>query len=137
VKRAGLRMQRGVERGMSPKASWDEHSQLELVDAATAHGYNIILKYNYGKICELCRDERLKEVLTDLLRLYALERISEYSLSFFETKVLSATSLKTYRSLREKLLAKIRPNALNIVEAFSYSDNTLHTALGRQEGRAY
>jgi hypothetical protein len=62
------------------------------------------------------------------------ERIGEYSASFYETSVLGATSLKTIRALREKLLARVRPNALSIVEAFAYSDDNLHTAIGRSNG---
>ena len=35
------------------------------------------------------------------------------------------------------MLAKIRPNALTIVEAFDYSDGNLHSAIGRRDGKAY
>lgn len=35
-----------------------------------------MVKYNWAKIEELCKDPSLKEVLTNLLRLYAIERIS-------------------------------------------------------------
>lgn len=107
------------------------------MDAATAHSYYLMVKFYWDKINELCKEPRLKEVLTTLFLLYAVERISEYSLSFYETGVLGSTSLKTYRQIREKLLARVRPNALTIVEAFDYSDGNLHSAIGRSDGKAY
>lgn len=79
----------------------------------------------------------MKEVLKSLFLLYAIDKINEYSISFYETGVLGSTSLKTYRLIREKLLSKIRPNALTIVESFDYSDDNLHTAIGRHDGKAY
>jgi acyl-CoA oxidase len=126
-----------MQKGMKLKNSWDEFSGLELVDAATAHGYNLIVKYYWQRIEALCKDAKLKEVLTTLFRLYAIDKISDYSLSFYEAGVLGSTSLKTYRSIREQLLAKIRPNALALVESFSYSDSNLHSAIGRADGKAY
>lgn len=110
---------------------------MELVDAATAHGYYLMVKFYWDKVNDLCKEPRLKEVLTTLFLLYAVDRISEYSLTFYETGVLGSTSLKTYREIREKLLARIRPNALTIVEAFDYSDDNLHSAIGRSDGKAY
>ncbi len=35
------------------------------------------------------------------------------------------------------LFTEIRPDALALVEAFQYSDNTLHSAIGRADGKAY
>lgn len=88
---------------------------MELVDAATAHGYNLMVKYFWKKVNDLCTDAALKEVLTSLFQLYAVDKICEYSMSFFETGVLGSTSLSAYRNIREELLVKIRPNALTIV----------------------
>ena len=39
--------------------------------------------------------------------------------------------------MREVLLEEIRPDALTLVEAFEYSDNTLMSAIGRSDGRPY
>lgn len=72
IKKAAERIQKGMQKGMKLKNSWDEYSGLELVDAATAHGYNIMVKYNEAKIEHLCKDPNLKEVLTNLFRLYAI-----------------------------------------------------------------
>ena len=35
------------------------------------------------------------------------------------------------REVREQLLTEIRPDALTLVEAFEYSDNTLMSAIGK------
>jgi hypothetical protein len=47
-----------------------------LVDAATAHGYNLMIKFYWLKIQELCKDKNLKEVLIHLFQLYAFEKIT-------------------------------------------------------------
>jgi hypothetical protein len=72
VKRAAERMQNGMQKGMKLKNVWDEFSGLELVDAATAHGYNLMVKFFWAKTVELCKDNKLKEVLTALFLLYAV-----------------------------------------------------------------
>lgn len=69
-------MQQGMQKGMKLKNVWDEFSGLELVDAATAHGYSLIVKSSWSKITELCKDAKVKEVLTLLFQLYAIEKIN-------------------------------------------------------------
>lgn len=51
--------------------------------------------------------------------------------------VITSSTLKNVQSLREKLLAELRPDALSIVEAFQYDDNTLHSAIGCADGNVY
>jgi acyl-CoA oxidase len=40
-------------------------------------------------------------------------------------------------SEREALLVEIQPNALVLMEAFGYNDNTLKSAIGSSNGRPY
>ena len=51
--------------------------------------------------------------------------------------VITSSTLKNIESLRERLLSQIRPDALTIVQAFEYDDNTLHSAIGCHDGKAY
>lgn len=51
--------------------------------------------------------------------------------------VITSQTLKHIQSLREKLLAELRPEALTIVESFEYDDNTLHSAIGCADGKVY
>ena len=71
TKRAAERIQSGTQRGMKLKDAWDEFSGMELVEAATAHGYNLMVKFYWAKVELLCKDAKLKEVLTTLFLLYA------------------------------------------------------------------
>jgi cell division protein FtsI/penicillin-binding protein 2 len=72
-----------------------------------------------------------------LFLLYAVDKILDYSTSFFESWSITSTTFKSLRELREKLFEEIRPDAINYVEAFQYSDNTLMSAIGRADGRPY
>jgi hypothetical protein len=51
--------------------------------------------------------------------------------------VLSSKSLNIVEDRKVELLRELRNEAIGLVEAFRYDDNTLASAIGRQDGRAY
>lgn len=72
----------------------------------------------------------MRQVLTRLLLLYGIDKILVRSAQYFSTGVITSNTIKLFNQAKEQLLKSIRPDALNIVEAFEFSDNTLHSALG-------
>jgi len=86
---------------------------------------------NFQKFVTEITDEKTREALTKLFFLFAIDKILDYSFSFFESKSITPVTLKTLREVREQLLSQIRPDALTLVEAFEYSDNTLMSAIGK------
>jgi hypothetical protein len=72
-----------------------------------------------------------------VLLLYGLEKILEMGSSFFQSGVVTASTLKQCQSAKEQLLKELRPEALGLVESFGYHDNTLHSAIGCADGKAY
>lgn len=91
---------------------------MDLVEAGTAHTYLWIYQNFYEKIYLKTKNEKVRAVLIKLLLLYGLEKIVERSSSFYEMGVITSQTLKHIQSLREKLLAELRPDVLTIVESF-------------------
>lgn len=81
--------------------------------------------------------EALRAVMNKLLCLYGVCKILDNAAGFYEGKVLDSNGFRYAFAAKEKLLAELRPEALGLVEAFAYDDNTLSSALGRHDGKAY
>jgi len=62
-----------------------------------------------------------------------LERASKV----YETAILPPEAFQAINRKRESLLAELRPEALTLMEAFEYSDNTLQSAIAHSNGRPY
>jgi len=69
--------------------------------------------------------------------LYGIQQITTYSMGLVESEYLSGAQMKMLRERKEKLLSEIRPEVIGLVEAFGYPDNTLNSAIGNYDGKAY
>ena len=67
---------------MNMKKTWDEHAGIELVEAATAHSYFWMVN-NYHKFVQEIPDQNTRAVLERLFLLYTIDKILDYSFSFF------------------------------------------------------
>lgn len=114
IKKAGEKILSGVTGGMDMKKTWDEHSGIELVEAATAHSYYWMVN-NYHEAVKAISDKDTQTAMNRLLLLYTIDKILEYSTSFFETKSITSSTFKALRELRYQLLEEIRPDALTLV----------------------
>lgn len=72
-----------------------------------------------------------------LLLLYGVEKILVRAYRFLQTGTITSDTIKILQEGKEVLLKQIRPDALTIVEAFEYSDNTLHSAIGGAHEKPY
>ena len=50
---------------------------------------------------------------------------------------MTPSDMKYCFKAKEELLKQLRPEALALVQAFEYDDNTLCSAIGRSDGKAY
>lgn len=138
VKKATEKMREGVmDKGMQMKKTWDEYAGLELVEAAAAFSYQWLIQNYFNRISSQNISSNVKNVLTRLFNLYAVDKILDNATSFFETSVLGSLSLKAYRSIRLEILQSIRPDALAICESFGFNENVLGSALSFSDGKIY
>jgi acyl-CoA oxidase len=82
-------------------------------------------------------DDAARKVLQDLFRLFALHLIDQNSTSFLLSGALSVSALQNLTPTIQNLLSAIRPDAVNLVDAWSIPDYLLDSALGRQDGDVY
>lgn len=136
IAEAGQKLMGGLGLGLSAKDSWDKHAGIFLVEAAIAHTNYFTFNVFLEKIFSIS-NEKVKTVLLRLNCLYGINRILEKPNALFESGHLSAEQLRLVRQAKYELLEKIRPDVLGLVEAFLYSDNSLKSALGREDGKVY
>lgn len=136
IAEAGQKMMGGLSSGLSAKDTWDKHAGIILAEAAIAHTnyftYMVFLEKTFG-----IHNEKIKTLLLRLNCLYGINRILEKPNALFESGYLNGEQFRLVRQAKVELLEKLRPDLLGLVEVFLFSDNSLKTALGREDGKVY
>lgn len=133
---ANNRLMDGVGQGLSPKQAWDHHAGILLTEAAAAFTYMWIFKTFMLGVMSI-NNETVKSVLNKVLCLYGITKILDNASGYYEGKVLDSKGFKFAFAAKEKLLSELRNESIGLVEAFCYDDNTLASAIGRADGKAY
>jgi len=136
ISEAGQKLMGGMSAGLSSKDAWDKHAGVFLAESAIAHTnyftYLVFLEKTFNM-----HNEKVKSVLMKLNCLYGINRILEKPNALFESGYMNGEQLRLVRQAKLELLEKLRPDALGLVEVFLFSDNSLKSALGREDGKAY
>lgn len=77
------------------------------------------------------------DVLRHLFRLYALHTLSNESSSFFATGACTVRQIQLVRGAIMKLMSRLRPHAVRLVDAWKIPDWQLDSSLGRADGKVY
>ena len=109
---------------------------VDLIRAANAHGYVILLKNFINSISNI-QDIEIQKILKSLCDLFALYHIEKDFIEFVEDGYMSSIQVQMIRKQVRDLLSIIRCNAVPLVDAFNFSDKLLHSALGRYDGNVY
>lgn len=133
-------MSRCISSGASMEEAWNE-SLIQM--ARMSRGYSMLVLLT--EVAKGIEDEfergALQEaevlVLKDLARLFALSQMEKNMGDFLEDGYMSAKKASWVRWNVIKLLSKIRPNAVALVDAFDHSDFRLKSVLGRFDGDVY
>ncbi|PNS20453.1 Peroxisomal acyl-coenzyme A oxidase 1 [Sphaceloma murrayae] len=83
------------------------------------------------------RSQPLRHILRLLFRLFALHTMDEHAREFAQAKAVSDVDLDSLPDVVLDLMGRIRPHAVNLVDAWSIPDYLLDSALGRYDGRVY
>lgn len=77
--------------------------------------------------------------LSDLFRLYALMTVDSYASEFSDASALPSELAKGLQRQKAtgELLVRIRPNAVNLMDGWAFSDLILNSSLGRSDGKVY
>jgi len=126
--------------GLSMQEAWN-NALIQMARLSRAYAMLVLVNEAVKGIQDEYQEGTLGEaevqVLNDLARLFALFWIEKDIGDFLEDGYLSAEKVSWVRQNVVKLLDRIRPNAIALVDAFDFSDYRLKSALGRSDGNVY
>ncbi|OQR81098.1 peroxisomal acyl-coenzyme A oxidase, partial [Thraustotheca clavata] len=104
--------------------------------ASMGHAESVLLQCFYDGVLEIT-DKPLQAVMFQLWQLYALWRMNEHLGEFRMDNYLNAQQASWVQESMLGMLAKIRPNAIPLVDGFGITDFELNSAIGRYDGDIY
>jgi len=128
-----------IKQGSSMNEAWNS-SLIRMAKVSQAHSLYLLIKNFFDGISsEKARSIGLEEavVLQDLGTLFALFWIEKDIGDFLEDGYMNSAHCQLLREAILKMLDKVRPNAVGLVDARDFSDFRLKSALGRYDGNVY
>ncbi|KAL3932640.1 MAG: hypothetical protein SGPRY_000622 [Prymnesium sp.] len=114
---------------------WNE-ALIELARVSRAHCHHTLIS------CFRAAVERTpvgphKEALSTLALLFTVGLLQENLADFLEEGLILKACAPSLRALIRSLLARVRPDAVALVEAWDFTDHLLDSAIGSSDGRIY
>jgi acyl-CoA oxidase len=131
---AARRLKRGIDDGRDAFDVFNE-CQDHVLSAARAHTEREIHEA-FAAAIERVEDEGLKEILGVLCDLHALAEIERDRAWFQEHGRISSTRAKAITRQVNELIARLRPIAVDLVDAFGIPDALLAAPIGLPGGKA-
>lgn len=116
--------------------AWNRCS-VALVHCAELHSRYYMCEKFLSTVESIRASDRVRSVLQDLCRLYLIHHITLNQGHFLRSGTLSGVDLSTLEEEMYELLAKLRPQAVPLVDAFDFRDELLGSTLGAWDGRVY
>ena len=98
--------------------------QSHMIGMAEAYVERVVLE-EFIRIVEEIKNEDMQPVLTDLCHLFALSTMEEHKGWYLEHDYISGGKSKAIRRVVDELCARIRPEALSLVESFQIPEECL------------
>lgn len=109
----------------------------DLVEASVAHCQLIVVSKFIEKLQQDIPGKGVRESLEVLCYVYALFLLHKHQGDFLATGYLSPKQASLANDQLRTLYSKVRPNAIALVDSFSYTDHYLGSILGRYDGNVY
>ncbi|KAL3888960.1 hypothetical protein ACJMK2_001319 [Sinanodonta woodiana] len=135
VKSSAMRLQSLIASGKSPEVSWNMTS-VQLTKAAMAHVEAFIVK-TFVEVVSTIADKNVRAAMESLCRLYAVHGMNKKMGDFLKDSYISGAQADMLMNKMLDLFQEIRPNAVALVDAYDYHDNTLQSCIGRYDGKVY
>ncbi|XP_066268561.1 peroxisomal acyl-coenzyme A oxidase 1-like [Branchiostoma lanceolatum] len=136
VHEAAVQLRNERQAGKDQPDAWNAAS-VDLVKAAMAHSQYFVVKNFAERLTDSTLDSSISDVLTRLCQLHALHGLVNNSGDFLEAGYLTGTDVRQARRHINALMAKLRPDAVALVDAFDFPDGILKSVLGRYDGNVY
>lgn len=131
-------IERRKKSGMTQEEAANATS-IELANAAEIHCRAFLVESSYLTIQSLVKDlsPALGQVLLDIIELYAVDSALLNLKYLMRYVTISQDDVANLQERLEKVLGRIRPNAVGLVDSFDYSDKVLNSTLGAYDGNVY
>ncbi|XP_038068854.1 peroxisomal acyl-coenzyme A oxidase 1-like [Patiria miniata] len=136
VNQVGQRMAQLMGQGQSQGVAWN-NSTVDLVRAAKAHMQFYTMATVFDVIKPLAVDPAIQSILQTLSCLYAIYMMDQSIGDFLEDGYMNAEQAQMVHGQYLALLNAVRPEAVPLVDAFDFSDLTVHSVLGCYDGNVY
>ena len=124
------------QRGRTAEEAWNE-AGVQLTKASRAHTQTFMARTFIETVERQSAAPAVKAVLRDLLWLYLAYELVQSAAGLLEDGFLSGQQLEIVRLKMFESLARLRPNAVAIVDSFEFTDRELKSVLGRWDGNVY
>ncbi|WCJ25854.1 Peroxisomal acyl-coenzyme A oxidase 1 [Euphorbia peplus] len=108
-----------------------------LVEASVAHCQLIVVSKFIEKLQQNIPGKGVKEQLTNLCYIYALNLVQKHLGDFLSTGCITPKQATLANDQLRALYTQVRPNAIALVDAFNYTDHYLGSILGCYDGNVY
>ena len=125
------------EQGIPFKEVWDTKVGLDLFAASRAHIHSFTFTSFMHMIKQDVKDEKISAVLTKLCAFYGIHKLLEHPLGVATSGYLLPEHFDYLIEKKEDLLEQLRPEAIALTDAFSFMDESLHSALAVSDGSVY
>lgn len=109
----------------------------DLVEAAVAHCQLIVVSKFLEKLQQDIPGEGVKQQLQALCGIYYLSLLHKHQGDFLTTSYITPKQAELANDQLRALYAKVRPNAVALVDSFNYTDHFLGSILGCYDGNVY
>ena len=119
---------------------FNERFQIDLIKMAQAHSYYMTGLYFLNAINQLEKDGKCKNLLKHLrvlFRIFALHSVTTQGQALAQSQYLSPEQFRMIHELLQEEYRTIRPQMLNLIEAFELDDNITMSAIGNYDGNVY
>ncbi|XP_064382738.1 peroxisomal acyl-coenzyme A oxidase 1-like isoform X2 [Halichondria panicea] len=133
---AVTRFENGKRSGLSQSDAWSS-STCDWITASNAHCHYVVLKSFYSAVQSSDLTGSNRAMMDALCALYGVFGITKYSGEFMTDGYMSSEQVALARDQLYSLLSTVRKEAVPLVDAFDFPDETLNSALGRYDGDVY
>ncbi|KAJ9059379.1 fatty-acyl coenzyme A oxidase [Entomophthora muscae] len=134
VRQATQEFESSLEAGLGQDEAY-ENCSVERLKAARMHYHAFTLSKFVEGISRA--PAPLQPILQQLCQLHACNVTSEHASEFLAAGYFTASQLHGIQSRVMKLCQAIRPQAVNLVDSFGFSDYVINSPLGRYDGDIY
>uniref|UniRef100_A0A8C9A5C1 Acyl-coenzyme A oxidase n=1 Tax=Prolemur simus TaxID=1328070 RepID=A0A8C9A5C1_PROSS len=136
IKDSVHQLQTLTQSGADQHEAWNQTTVIHL-QAAKAHCYYTSVKSFSDALQKLEDEPAIQQVLKRLCHLHALHGILTNSGDFLHDGFLSGAQVDMVRTAYLDLFLLIRKDAILLTDAFDFTDQCLHSALGCYDGNVY